>query len=284
MTASIVDALAAVRAGDLDRAAQLTAGDTSRLGRALADYLRRPHDGSVYVEPSAFTAFIRGGGNVGLYAATSRFLADRYDTTTPASLLDIGCGDGRALLPALAAAARLPERLGLVEPSVALLEDLTRSLAGSPVLVDTWPTGAARFADTLTDDEHWDLVESTFALHTLPPTERDSVLTQLRPHVDRLVIVEFDVPDSAPGSAEHLGRLAETYEHGLAEYPDDDLVAQGFLLPVLVGQLAPGAVRMSWEQPASAWRAQLERAGFTDVRTQPLFDYWSAPAFALTAG
>ena len=50
---------------------------------------------------------------------------------------------------------------------------------------------------------------------------------------------------------ESIEFLAETYERGLAEYDTDrDLVAQGFLMPVLTGQLMPGAVRSTWEQPA----------------------------------
>jgi hypothetical protein len=128
----------------------------------------------------------------------------------------------------------------------------------------------------------FDLVESTFALHAIPPAERDAVLADLAGRTGNLAIAEFDVPSFAHGGPEHLTFLAETYERGLAEYPGD-LVARGFLMPVLVGQLAPGAVRSTWEQPSSQWVAQVQRAGFTDVRVRPLYDYWSSPAFLLTA-
>ena len=62
-----------------------------------------------------------------------------------------------------------------------------------------------------------------------------------------------------------------------------DLVAQGFLMPVLLGQLSPDTERTNWEHPVEEWRSQVEAAGFTDVNTRPLADYWSAPAFVLTA-
>src|ERR1700738_5146124 len=76
----------------------------------------------VYDQPAAFTAFVRGGGNVVLYERLSARLADGYDKTQPETLLDIGCGDGLALVPALESAGHLPARLDLVEPSVALLD------------------------------------------------------------------------------------------------------------------------------------------------------------------
>jgi hypothetical protein len=43
------------------------------------------------------------------------------------------------------------------------------------------------------------------------------------------------------------------------------------------------AVRATWEQPSWAWQQQLERAGYTGVAIAPLCDYWSSPAFLLTA-
>jgi hypothetical protein len=140
------------------------------------------------------------------------------------------------------------------------------------------------FVAELPGEASWPVVQSTFALHTLPPAERSAVLAELRPRVGLLAIAEFSVPDLPPGSPGHLRFLAETYERGLAEYgPDRDLVAQGFLMPVLAGQLAPGAVRATWEQPSRAWQQQLEQAGYTGVAIAPLQDYWSSPAFLLTA-
>jgi hypothetical protein len=54
-------------------------------------------------------------------------------------------------------------------------------------------------------------------------------------------------------------------------------------MPVLLGQLSPDAERTNWEHTVEEWRSQVEAAGFTDVNTRKLADYWSAPAFVLTA-
>lgn len=122
------------------------------------------------------------------------------------------------------------------------------------------------------------------ALRALTTGDVAAALSELRGHVSHVVLAEFDVPDHPSGGPAHLGFLADTYEQGLAEYDEDrDLVAQGFLMPVLAGQLAPGARRSTWEQPATAWAAQLESCGYRNVTVEPLYDYWSSPAFLLTA-
>jgi SAM-dependent methyltransferase len=272
-----VAALQALTTGDVARARDELAGEPARplLNAALRTYLASDGDGQVYDRPAAFTAFIRGGGNVGLYEAVSDALAGQYTEVT--SLLDIGCGDGRALVPALR--GRTPS-VTLVEPSRALLDAAVAALDGVPVTAHN--TDAGMFVEDLT--ARFDLAESTFALHALPHEDRSAVLTRLCGHVSRLAIAEFDVPDHPVGSTDHLTFLADTYEQGLAEYDADrDLVAQGFLMPVLTGQLAPGARRSTWEQPATAWAAQLTSCGYTEVMIEPLYDYWSSPAFLLTA-
>jgi SAM-dependent methyltransferase len=276
----VADVLAALMDGDPDRALRLArAIDGSLLADALVAHLSGPAtESSVYTEPAAFEAFIRGGGNVGLYGAVSTELAHQYDQRKPASLLDIGCGDGSALVPALRAARHRPDTVTLVEPSAALLATAVGRLGGTP---NTWPGTVQSFVNTL-DGESFDLVESTFALHAVPHEERTGVLAALRPHTGWLVLAEFDVPAHDP--AARLRFLAETYERGLREYDTDrSLVAQGFLMPVLTGQLAPGAPRATWEQPQADWHTQVERAGYTDATITPLYDYWSSPAFLLTA-
>ncbi len=272
-----VAALRALTGGDVAGAlAALARVTRPLLNAALRDHLTGEAGGRVYDRPAAFTAFIRGGGNVGLYAAVSAALAERYRGVT--SLVDIGCGDGRALVPALAAAGTSPE-VTLVEPSRALLD---AALAALPGPVTAHATDATTFTRGLTG--RFDLAEATFSLHALPHDERSAVLATLRDHVAHLVLAEFDVPDHPPGGTDHLAFLADTYEQGLAEYDADrDLVAQGFLMPVLTGQLTPGARRSTWEQPASAWVAQVRACGYRNVTTTPLFDYWSSPAFLLTA-
>jgi SAM-dependent methyltransferase len=249
------------------------------LNDALSTYLTGAGDGRVYDQPAAFTAFIRGGGNVGLYDAVSRALAARYRRLGVGSLVDIGCGDGRAVLPALAA-TRVPA-VTLVEPSQALL-DAARTAAPADIEVTAFAGDAAAFVAGL--DGRFDLAESTFAIHTLPHEDRSDVLSALRGHVSHLALAEFDVPGHPADGDAHLEFLADTYEQGLAEYDTSrDLVAQGFLMPVLTGQLAPGARRSTWEQPATAWVEQIRACGYRNVAVEPLFDYWSSPAFLLTA-
>lgn len=292
---TVVRALGALVDGDVDRARREVAGGASPLESALAEHLRQDGQGSVYDQPAAFEAFIRGGGNVSLYDAVSRALADLLDAHRPEALLDVGCGDGTALVPALRAARHRPARLDVLEPSPALLaaalrglEQWQRDAAGEETQVVSWPLPVQTLVAGLDTDPDagriWDLVQSTFALHAVDPARRTAVLRDLCPRVGLLAVVEFDVPDVAVGSPDHLRFLHRSYEKGLAEYTDDrDLVAQGFLMPVLVGQLRPGAVRATFEQPADAWADQVRGAGWTDVSVRPLLDYWSSPAFLLTA-
>ncbi|MEU4443356.1 class I SAM-dependent methyltransferase [Actinosynnema sp. NPDC050801] len=286
MTTYIDEALRALADGDIDRARAAARGGDTPLAGELAEHLDAMRDGSVYDQPAAFEAFIDGGGNVGLYRAVTGALGQVYADARPASLLDIGCGDGRTLLPALAS-PHAPTSVTLVEPSTALLDAAVRALAGfegDGPRVEARHTRVEPFAAALPADAVFDVAQSTFALHTLPHEVRDGVLADLVGHVGVLAVVEFDVPDLPHASPEHRRFLAEAYERGVTEYDADRaLVAQGFLMPVLTGQLVPGATRSTWEQPASRWADQVERAGFTDVRVTRLHDYWWSPAFLLTA-
>jgi SAM-dependent methyltransferase len=281
---SIVSALRALVDGDRDRARELAAAATgSRLGVELSRFLDQGEQGWVYDHPAAFELFIRGGGNVELYRATSAALARLYDEGEVRSLLDLGAGDGLAALPALAQARRRPLQVDLVEPSAPMLDRLTadageRGLTG----LTTWATDVDGFLRAVSPGRHWQLAQSTFALHALAPDDRTAVLADLRGRVDALAIVEFDVPAVDVGTTAHLESLAASYEQGLAEY-SGQVVAQGFLMPVLVGQLAPDAPRATWEQPANEWVRQVETAGFGSVKVETLAPYWSAPAFLLTA-
>jgi SAM-dependent methyltransferase len=286
MTASdaLVDALLAVREGDTPAAvaAARQAGD-SPLAAELVTHLETVTSQRVYDQPAAFTAFVRGGGNLTLYTRLSQALARHYDDLAPSTLLDLGCGDGLALVPALELASRAPGGIDLVEPSEALLDAAKACLGGHPG-VQPWNVTAQEFFAAKADGRRWDLAQATFSLQSVPLEDRGGVLKALRARTGRLLIAEFDVPEYAEGTAEHLRSLVTRYERGIAEYGEDaHLVAQGFLLPVLLGQVAPGSVRTNWEKPAAVWAEQLADAGFGEVVVSPLADYWWSPAVLISA-
>ncbi|WP_410667111.1 class I SAM-dependent methyltransferase [Amycolatopsis sp. cmx-4-68] len=273
----LADALAAHRSGDRDQAAELARRAGSPLAAELRIFLAGEGAAPVYDRPAAFTAFIRGGGNVELYRRLSDELAARYDTAKPQSLLDLGCGDGLAVVPALERATHVPGRIDLVEPSAALLEDVRERVPAA----QCWQATAQEFLAR--DDLGWDFTQSTFALQSIEPEQRAEVLRALQPRTGTLVLAEFDVPEFEEGSPEHLRSLVERYERGVAEYGEDaSLVAQGFLLPVLLG-IVSGQARTNWEHPAATWAEQLRTAGFAEVDVEPLADYWWSPAVLITA-
>ena len=64
---------------------------------------------------------------------------------------------------------------------------------------------------------------------------------------------------------------------------DRDLVAQGFLMPVMFGHLNLTAARTNHEQPLQDWVVQLQAAGFCQVAPRLLYRYWWATAYLLDA-
>lgn len=276
----IAEALLALARGETDRAVALLDSSVSggRLAPALRAHLERPIASSVYDSTAAFAEFIDGGGNVGLYRSLIELLGSLHAEALPRTVLDIGCGDGRVAAETLSAATT---DIDLVEPSGDLLDVATRKLARHSLAVHAHPIGIQRFLAGC--DGSWDLVQSTFALHSIEPTERSRLLEDLAGRTRRLVLAEFDVPGYRDGSMDHARHLAERYEAGLAEYPDSPLVAQGFLMPVLAGQLDVERPRHTWEQPISAWVADLRVAGFGEVETRAVHDHWWAPAVLVQA-
>lgn len=264
--------------------------DLPLLTAALRRHAAHAPDTQVYAAPAAFEAFIRGGGNVPLYERVSAELARHY-TPDIRSLLDVGCGDGHALFPALAQARHALERLTLVEPAGALLAGaVARARAGQPALpVQALNEALGAFATRLragtADPDRWDLAQATFALQAIPEPERWDGLARLRAHVKRLVIVEFDIPDLQRGTEAHVASLAQRYERALGEYEGAtrELVAQGFLIPMFLGQLDAQTAATNWEHPMPVWRERLQSLGWRVTRLEHLSDYFWAPAFVLVA-
>ena len=276
---AVAEALRALADGDREGAARTAAGSTrGPLGPALAEHLRRPPGVGVYDEAGAFEAFIGNGANPELYRRTIGALADLHAGLRPGSVLDVGPGDGRVTAGALGPATA---SVDLVEPSADLLARAVAALDGHGADVRPHALGAAHFLDGLGPATGWDLVQSTFALHTLPPEER-RVLGAIARRTEHLAIAEFDVPAFGDDGA-RLAYLAERYEEGVREYADHPEVVAGFLMPVLAGQVDPGRERHTYEQPASQWVEQLRDAGFADVAERPLLAYWWAPAVLITA-
>ncbi|HWQ32708.1 MAG TPA: class I SAM-dependent methyltransferase [Blastocatellia bacterium] len=254
----------------------------SRVFSQAAKYLARvlaEGRAQVYDVPAAFSAFIQSGGNIQLYEAVSSALRRVYQEYDSLSLLDIGAGDGRALLPALTANV---VRLEVIEPSAAMLGALRYALDECRLPYCAFNGTLQQFTQHSKDQR--EVIQATFSLQSVHPAERPALFRWLRAHGRRLLIVEFDVPQFTEMYApEHVQYVLERYERGLAEYPDDDLVAQGFLIPVMFGYFDPTAERTNYEQPIRTWMEQLQEAGFTQVTAHSLSDYWWATAFLIDA-
>jgi hypothetical protein len=256
------------------------------LYQAAATYLARvEREGkpNVYVSAEGFGAFIRGGGNVPLYRETSAALASQYPEE-PFDLLDIGAGDGLALLPALTPAVR---QVTLVEPAAPLLERSTAALAARGTPFDAFAGRLQELtADPAMTSRRWGVAQATYCLHAIAPAERLVLLAWVRAHAGTLLVAEFDAPQmDQPLSPDIVRHVLGRYREGLAEYagPDFDTVAQGFLMPVLFGYVDRGATRTTFEQPIADWEALLRGAGFARVERRLLHRYWWAPAWLLVA-
>lgn len=279
---NLAHALAALGARDVagsSRYLDCAVQQGSIMGRAIIEALESGDSRSAYDEPRAFEVFIRGGGNLALYDAVSAELAKLYDVLRPSTLLDIGTGDGMALVPAIRSSVHVPGQIDVVEPNEVLLGNLTTSLPN----VRGYRTTIENFLEGVDAEDHWDLAQSTFALQSIETKAREQALIALVGHVDRLVIVEFDVPDLTPNSDAYYQSLAHRYERAASEYGENAaLVAGGFLAPMLLGQLRSIAPS-NHEQPADAWVAELERSGYRVIARANLHDYSWATAFSLLA-
>jgi SAM-dependent methyltransferase len=291
-------AVLAFSEGDLDRARAWLADPAGASSDVLTSQVRAALNAAADVDallrtsPEGFERFIRGGGNLPLYQSVSDGLRAAYDQQLRLQgpgrqglrVLDVGCGDGRALLPALIPAIHA---LDLVEPNPVALTACREALArqthaGLRVTNFAGPI-QTHLGQTQTT---WDVVQATFSLQTLAPEERLTVLRQLRERSRRLLIAEFDVPafDHALGP-DRAAHLLSVYRRGLSEYSGEDLerVASGFVVPMFLSCFAPGTAQLNFEQPIRVWADQLQMAGFDIIRLQPLYRYWWAPAYLIDA-
>jgi len=260
-----------------------TAAPRSLVFRHAVTYLRRIlEEGKpgVYVTGEAFSRFIRAGSNLPLYERTSAALRQVYQEYETLDLLDIGVGDGLALLPAVNEHIRT---MTLLEPSTVMLNILCRELDARHLSYQAVCSPLQEFVKTPVGQ--WHVIESTFCLHAIPPLERPDLFVWMREHGDRVVLAEFDVPGCADMyDPQWVHYIMERYEQGLAEYSHDGgIVAQGFLLPVLFGNFDRTTARTTYEQPIQTWKRALEQAGFHSVTIKPLFPYWWATAYVLDA-
>jgi predicted RNA methylase len=234
----------------------------------------------VYGAQDPFVAFIRSGGNVALYEATVAALRASYDVLPPRTVLDIGVGNGMALLPALTHGVK---EVTLIDPATAMLELAVHSLSSSGIVVKAWNGTMQDVVRKL--DGTWDVAQATFSLQSIPPTDRGAMLAWMRAHAQRVLLAEFDVPPfGSQLSPDRVAYVAQTYERGLSEYVDELVsVGQGFLMPVMFGYFDRTAARVNYEQPAALWVRDLQDAGFTHVDHRLLCTYWWAPAYFLSA-
>lgn len=273
-------ALGVLAQGDEDQARAILAGvRRGHMAPALLHALQHGEGDNAYAAADAFEAFIRSGGNVALYEAVSRTLAAAFDRFRPVTLLDIGVGDGLALLPALGLAGHPPTVIDVVEPNARLLANLEGRL---PVRY-AHPVPLEAFVDTSHEHGPWDLAQASFSLQSIAPGPRKAALRALSTRVGALVIVEFDLPVHEPGSQALYASLAHRYELAASQCGKDaELVARGFLAPMLLGQIK-AASPSNWEQSAETWVAELRECGFGTVETSFVHEYSWARAVCFVA-
>ncbi|MCA3024768.1 MAG: hypothetical protein ING66_01005 [Rhodocyclaceae bacterium] len=268
---------------DIDAAALLGSNSrsepTSQLAKYLLRYFEMQEQVDVYDQPRAFRAFIDGGGNVHLYSSVVSCLR-RLVCSGTKSLIDIGCGDGR-VTSQICDGLQLVE---FVEPSHELFQAATRALAAKAMPSRGYQLYAQNFLQNLQVDRRWDVATMTFSLQCVSPAERLEMLTTLRGHVGKVGVVEFDV-HAFPTEEQRYLHLIERYEIGINEYSSDrDLVALGFLIPMLLSQLrSTNDHQLNWEQSKESWLAEFQRANYSDVTVEKVADYWWADCFMVVA-
>jgi hypothetical protein len=285
--------------GDL-AGARAAAGSIAADGELYAQAARWldkvAHGGEIraYVDADAFGIFVRTGGNVALYAALEKMIAAAWNRFRPATILDVGPGDGRVVTGALRHTQLRPlPGFDLVEPAANLLLRVEKELNHHvpPVTAQGFEDTIQSFAKQTPTQARWDLCQATWSLHNLSPAERGAVFRWLSDCCATLLLAEFDVrTEEYPMlSPERVRLVHDRYLAGVAEYTGriepalEEQVKQGFLMPILFGYFRSDASRSTFEQSLDAWSAELAAAGFQVVHSDLIYRYWWADAYLLTA-
>ncbi|MBF0547672.1 MAG: class I SAM-dependent methyltransferase [Candidatus Riflebacteria bacterium] len=236
---------------------------------------------NVYISPTGFAEFIRGGGNVPLYQAVAKMLRNIYQQYSNLSVLDIGVGDGLALLPALTKNIR---HVDVVEPSKALLDNVRKEFSRLNISHEAFESTLQEFVKS-SPKRSWDLIQSTFCLQSIPPNERGDLFKWLAETGSRLIIIEFDVPEFPEQcSPDQVKYVTERYNQGLTEYLENrELVAKEFLMPVMFGYFDQDCARTNFEHSVQEWILQLRNSGYQTIECFEVYPYWWAPAVMIDA-
>jgi hypothetical protein len=285
--------------GDLDAAVATACSiaDRGELYAQAAHWLGKVAQGDpsrAYLDADAFAAFIRGGGNLAMYRALDRMVAAAWDEHRPATILDIGTGDGRVIAGALDCTHLQPlPAFELVEPARNLLpKALERLCQRTPApRVRSFNSSIQAYMDQAPPTAAWDVCQATWSLQNLSATERGPLFRWLSQRCKIVLLAEFDVQtESLPLlSPERVRLIHDKYVAGLAEYTGhtqpalEEQVKQGFLMPIMFGYFRSGAGRSTCEQAIAEWSAEFEAAGFRNVQRQLIYNYWWADAYLLTA-
>ncbi len=238
---------------------------------------------AIYATPNGFNRFIRGGGNIELYENLSKLLREVYSQSEELKLLDIGAGDGHALLPSLTANV---EMVDIVEPSAKMLADLCAALDERRIQYRSFNGTLQEFIENK-QGQRWDIIQATYSLHSISTEERMAMLDWICRHGETFIFAEFDVPEfqfSCEPDSFHY--FMERFEKGLSEYEEGEereIVAQEFLMPVLLGNLHKDHNRVTFEQTMESWKSDLKAIGFQNVELSLISHYWWADSYLVKA-
>ena len=232
----------------------------------------------------AFKCFVNNGGNVGLYDRCVQKALPFFKKPKHLSILDLGCGGGKLLLPVLEA---LKDTRGdmislcLVDLNMAMMEGLKEKVLQILPHADVTLKEASFAAFAEECEEEFDLCLSSFAMHYSVGEERAKVLNWIRCNCKRFLLFEFDVDSEMLGRSitdrERFDFLVKRFENGVEEYAgldvaDRELVRKFFLAPVFCLNFL-GASE-SQEQSAKKWEEEMLAAGFESVNTHFVSEYW----------